>query len=89
MKRRPLKPSHRELEHMAGNSLLLSCRRVILHLHLRWEHDPRLWVKLFVTANLAILAADSYIAHSVNRFGKAAEYIPHISPLRLRCSLRS
>lgn len=30
----------------------------------------------FVTANLAILAADIYIAHSVNHFQKAAEYIP-------------
>jgi hypothetical protein len=29
-----------------------------------------------VTTNLAILAADIYIAHSVNHFQKAAEYIP-------------
>ena len=29
-----------------------------------------------MTANLAILAADIYIAHSVNHFQKAAEYIP-------------
>src|SRR5690348_5971763 len=41
-----------------------------------WVHDPQLWVELFVTANLAILAADIYIAHSVNAFQKRAEYIP-------------
>jgi hypothetical protein len=38
--------------------------------------DPQLLVELFVTANLAILAADIYIAHSVNHFRNAAEYIP-------------
>jgi hypothetical protein len=43
---------------------------------LRWAHDPQLWVELFVTVNLAILAADIYLAHSVNHFQKAAEYIP-------------
>jgi hypothetical protein len=43
---------------------------------LKGAHDPQLWVELFVTANLAILAADIYIAHSVNHFQKAAEYIP-------------
>jgi hypothetical protein len=43
---------------------------------LRWVRDPRLWVELFVTTNLAILAADIFIAHSVNHFQKAAEYIP-------------
>jgi hypothetical protein len=31
---------------------------------------------MFVTVNLAILAADIYIAHSVNQFQKHAEYIP-------------
>ena len=43
---------------------------------LRWARDPQLWVELFVTMNLAFLAADIYIAHSVNHFQKAAEYIP-------------
>jgi hypothetical protein len=33
-------------------------------------------VELFATVNLAILAADIFIAHSVNHFQKAAEYIP-------------
>jgi len=36
----------------------------------------QLWVELFVVANLAILAGDIYIAHSVNSFAKPGEYIP-------------
>jgi hypothetical protein len=60
---------------MRGNSLI-RCRRLVLDPRLRWAHDPQLWVELFVTANLAILAADIYIAHSVNQFGKPAEYVP-------------
>jgi hypothetical protein len=60
---------------MAGN-LLAACRRLALHPRLRWAHDPQLWLELFVTVNLGILAADIYIAHSVNQFGKSAEYIP-------------
>lgn len=48
----------------------------IAHPHLRWAHDPQLWVEMFVTANLAILAADIFIAHSVNHFAKRPEYIP-------------
>jgi hypothetical protein len=49
---------------------------IITDPRLRWVHDPQLWVELFVTVNLAILAADIYLAHSVNHFQKAAEYIP-------------
>jgi len=56
--------------------LLSRVREIILEPRLRWAHDPQLWVEAFVTANLAILAADIYIAHSVNHFQKAAEYIP-------------
>ncbi|HVJ07338.1 MAG TPA: hypothetical protein VM554_03075 [Acidisarcina sp.] len=41
-----------------------------------WIYDAQLWVELFVTSNLAVLAADIYLAHSVNRFRKPAEYIP-------------
>jgi len=44
--------------------------------HDRWYLDPRLWVELFVVVNLAFLALDIYIAHSVNQFRRAAEYIP-------------
>jgi hypothetical protein len=43
---------------------------------MHWARDPQLWVELFVTVNLMVLAADIYIAHSVNQFRKAAEYIP-------------
>lgn len=61
---------------MAANRTLLRLRTVVVDKRLRWARDPQLWVEIFVTANLAILAADIYIAHSVNHFQKAAEYIP-------------
>jgi hypothetical protein len=61
---------------MRINKLLSRVQGIITNPRLRWAHDPQLWVELFVTANLAILAADIYIAHSVNHFQKAAEYIP-------------
>lgn len=61
---------------MRTNSILLRLQSIVSHQRLQWAHDPQLWVELFVTANLAILAADIYIAHSVNHFQKAAEYIP-------------
>lgn len=56
--------------------LVASAQRLVHDQRFRWAHDARLWIELFVTANLAILAADIYIAHSVNQFRKAAEYIP-------------
>jgi hypothetical protein len=61
---------------MGANSYLGRARNLITHPRLRWAHDPQLWVELFVTSNLLVLAADIYIAHSVNQFRKAAEYIP-------------
>lgn len=61
---------------MAASERLESCRRLIVHPRMRWVHDPQLWVELFVTANLGILAADIYIAHSVNQFAVKAEYVP-------------
>ena len=61
---------------MRINKLLSRLQRLVADPRLRWAHDPQLWVELFVTANLAILAADIYIAHSVNHFQKTAEYIP-------------
>lgn len=61
---------------MPTNKLLVRLQRIVAGRRLRWAHDLQLWVELFVTANLAILAADIYIAHSVNHFQKAAEYIP-------------
>jgi hypothetical protein len=63
-------------ENMRTNELLLQIKKIVTAPRLRWAHDPQLWVELFVTANLVILAADIFIAHSVNHFQKAAEYIP-------------
>jgi hypothetical protein len=61
---------------MRANRLLSHVRKIVTSPGMCWAHDPQLWVELFVTANLAILAADIFIAHSMNHFQKAAEYIP-------------
>ena len=61
---------------MPTSNLIFRLQNILADSHLKWAHDPQLWVELFVTANLAILAADIYIAHSVNHFQKTAEYIP-------------
>jgi hypothetical protein len=61
---------------MPTSRLVFQLQSVVAHKRLRWAHNPQLWIELFVTANLAILAADIYIAHSVNHFQKTAEYIP-------------
>jgi hypothetical protein len=61
---------------MGANSILPGVQRVITDPRVRWAHDPQLWVEMFVTINLAILAADIYIAHSVNHFQRWPEYIP-------------
>lgn len=61
---------------MAGSDLVNRAQRVLHHPRLRWAHDFNLWVELFVTANIAILAIDIYIAHSTNQFRRSAEYVP-------------
>ena len=61
---------------MPTSKILLRLQSVVTDKRLRWAHDPQLWVELFVTINLAILAADIDIAHSVNHFQRGAEYIP-------------
>ncbi len=61
---------------MDASSLLARARHLVQHPRLRWAHDTQLWVELFATSNLGILAGDIYIAHSVNQFHKSAEYIP-------------
>jgi hypothetical protein len=52
-----------------------------------WLQRPRAWTELFALLNLAGLAPDIYLAHSVNRFHARAEYIPLVfslvSPLLL------
>jgi len=58
------------------SNLLARAQRLLQHPRLRWIHDTQLWVEVFATANLGILAGDIYIAHSVNQFHKSAEYIP-------------
>jgi hypothetical protein len=61
---------------MSASRLLVHSQRLLRDPHLRWVHDMQLWVELFATSNLAILAADIYIAHSTNQFRNPAEYIP-------------
>ncbi len=61
---------------MAANRLLAGAKTLVADPRMQSVNDPQLWIELFVTANLAILAADIFIAHSVNHFAKAAEYIP-------------
>ena len=61
---------------MAANRLIALALSILRHPRMRWARDAQLWVELFVTANLLILAADIYIAHSVNNFRKPPEYIP-------------
>jgi len=41
-----------------------------------WRTDRRRWLELFVLVNLAGLALDTYLAHSINQFRNWAEYIP-------------
>jgi hypothetical protein len=63
-------------ENMPASNGLRRMQKLVTGSRFHWAYDPQLWIELFVTANLAILAADIYIAHSVNHFQKAAEYIP-------------
>ncbi len=51
-------------------------RIVLRHPLVAWLLDLQLLLELFVTVNLAILAGDIVLAHSVNQFRRAAEYIP-------------
>jgi hypothetical protein len=42
----------------------------------RWWTRPLSWVELFAAGNLAFLALDIYVAHSMNDFARATEWIP-------------
>jgi hypothetical protein len=42
----------------------------------RWYRDPVMWVEVFVLFNIAGLAADISLAHSINSFAHWAEYVP-------------
>ena len=46
-----------------------------------WLRRPRTWIELFVLFNLAGLAPDIFLAHSVNAFHSRAEYVPLIFSL--------
>lgn len=61
---------------MSAGSLTDRAQRILHDPRLRWAHDFEIWVELFVTANLGILAVDIYIAHSLNQFRRVEEYIP-------------
>lgn len=41
-----------------------------------WWKRPQAWIELFVISNLGFLTLDIYLAHSVNQFRQAPEYIP-------------
>ena len=61
---------------MGASSFRERVRSLLRNPRLRWAHDTQLWVEVFATSNLGVLAADIYVAHSVNQFHKSAEYIP-------------
>jgi len=42
----------------------------------KWYMVPAVWLEVFVIVNLGFLTLDIYLAHSVNQFHHAAEYIP-------------
>ena len=44
----------------------------------RWFVEPVCWVEAFVLFNLAFLAVDIYVAHSINQFAHPAEWIPFV-----------
>ena len=48
----------------------------MLHGFEAWRRDHVLWVEIFAVLNLAFLALDISLAHSVNSFRHPAEYIP-------------
>src|SRR5215469_14807806 len=61
---------------MAANNVLGRALSILRNPRLRWAQDPQLWIEIFVTLNLLVLAGDIYIAHSVNNFRRPEEYIP-------------
>src|SRR5262249_6831842 len=42
----------------------------------RWLREPCVWLEAFVLVNLAFLALDISLAHSVNHFRRPVEYLP-------------
>jgi len=58
------------------NRPLRLAQRLLRSPRIAWIFDLELLLELFVASNLAVLAADIVLAHSVNQFRKPAEYIP-------------
>lgn len=58
------------------NDLGRLCARWAGSPRIAWILDARVLLELFVASNLAVLAGDIVLAHSVNQFRKPAEYIP-------------
>jgi hypothetical protein len=50
-------------------------------IHSKWLRSPRMWIELFALFNLAGLAPDIFLAHSINSFRAPAEYVPLIFSL--------
>jgi hypothetical protein len=47
----------------------------------RWYQSRRLWLEVFLLANLSFLGPDIYLAHSTNLFRHPAEYVPLVFSL--------
>ncbi|MGA8043893.1 MAG: hypothetical protein WCA37_13940 [Terracidiphilus sp.] len=58
------------------NSVLRQLGRMLNSPLLQWVFDVELLLELFVASNLAVLAGDIVLAHSVNQFRRPEEYIP-------------
>ena len=58
---------------------------------IKWFHNHALTLEIFVTANLAFLVLDVFIAHSVNNFAHWGEWVPVlfsiVASLTLLCIL--
>jgi hypothetical protein len=50
--------------------------KVLRSRYVRWLLDGEVLLELFVASNLAVLAGDIVLAHSVNQFRRPEEYIP-------------
>lgn len=61
---------------MATNSPRSRLQQLVSGPRLRWARNLQLWIELFAASNLAVLAADIYLAHSVNSFRRPAEFLP-------------
>ena len=54
---------------------------------IKWFYNHALTLEIFVTANIAFLALDVFIAHSVNNFAHWGEWVPFLSAIVASLSL--